>query len=72
MFVELANGAVRVLFAPVLGIELPVVSLVKSHSYEGQTNTPGCASIPRTHLLRAREPLLHQCPDIDMLMQHKH
>jgi hypothetical protein len=44
--VELANGAVRVLFAPVLGIELPVVSLVKAHGYEGKTNTPGHRALP--------------------------
>jgi len=44
--VKLTNGAIRVLFALVLGIELPVVSLVKTPSYEGLTNTPGYASIP--------------------------
>ncbi len=72
MPVELANSAIRVLFAPVLSIELPVVSLVKTPSYKGLTNTPGCASIPQTHLLHVGEPLLDQCWDIIMLMQHQH
>jgi hypothetical protein len=72
VFIEFANGAVRVLFAPVLGIELPVVNLVKSYGYKGITNTPSCASIPRMHLFRAGEPLLRQCPDIVMLMQRQH
>ena len=46
MPVELTNSTVWVLFAPVLGIESPVVCLVKSQSYNGLTNIPGCASIP--------------------------
>ncbi len=70
MPVELTNSAIRVLFAPVLSIELPVVSLVKTPSYKGLMNTPGSASIPWTHLLHVSEPHLDQCQDIVMLIQH--
>jgi hypothetical protein len=68
--VKLTNGAFRVLFVPVLGVELPVVSLVKLHIYKGLMNIPGYAFIPWTHLLCVGEPLLQQCLDFDMLMQH--
>ena len=72
--VKFPNGAVRVLFAPVFQIELPVVSLVKSHGGDkGIMNLPSYASIPRTHPLCAVETLLHhQCQSVFILMQCQH
>ena len=74
MPVKFPNGAIGVLFAPVFRIELPVVSLVKSHGGDkGIMNLPSCASIPRTHPLCAVETLLrHQCQSVFVLMQRQH
>ena len=67
MVVELANRPIRVLFAPVLGIEYPIVISMKTNGYKQLMDIPGCASIPQFHLLAVGVPLLCQCLDINLL-----